>query len=176
MPDLIYSWQALERQPYGSTIWDIAGLPGESTVVFMIREPIADIERLPQSVDVMWKTGAIGMTVGGRRVMPVVILIDFYPLQSLYELWFNFYGEAGPYIQEAFLLLAKQDERYILFHDRGPIPVGGRRFSNDDMKVTFRGLYSYCKALPPWSDDDFDYAKALIQRERSVKELWEYLK
>ncbi len=170
-----YSWQFLERVPYGLALWDIALVAGARAVVFMAREPRADVQVLPERVQVRWKAGGIGMEIAGRRIMPVVLLIDFRPLATIYEIWFNFYGEAGAFVQEAFQLLGEQDLLYIFFHDRGPTPVRKFGFPND-IRYFFRGHYGMLKALPAWTDRDFNQAKDHLQSKYGVEQLWNILR
>jgi len=170
-----YSWQFLQRMPYGLAVWDVALVAGARTVVFMAREPRAHMQALPDRVDVRWKGGSIGMEIAGRRIMPVVVLVDFRPLATIYEIWFNFYGEAGPFVQEAFLLLGKQDYLYLFFHDYGPTPVRGFGFQNE-VKHFFRGNYGILKALPEWDDRDFEEAKRRLQDRHGVEQLWGMLR
>jgi len=174
MEKLEYSWEHLVRRPYGSAMWDIANMDGNDVVVFMVREKRADVEPLPQQVGVHWRSGGIGMMVQGQRVMPVVVMMNFIPLESIYEMWFNFYGEAGSTVQEAFTLLGRQDRLYALFFDTGPELVRGFGFNNN-VGHFFRGHYGICKALPPWDDNLFNLAKHQLQSERGVRELWNYL-
>ena len=170
-----YSWQFLERVPYGLAIWDIALVDGARTVIFMARERRADVAPLPERVQVLWKAGSIGMEIAGRRIMPVIVMADFRPLMTIYEIWFNFYGEAGPFIQEAFLLLGKQNYLYLFFHDCGPTPIRKFAFPNE-MKHFFRGHYGMLKALPEWNDRDFNEAKRRLQDRYGGEELWNILK
>lgn len=174
MEEIEYSWQHLVRRPYGSTMWDIANIDGNDVVIFMIKERAADIEPLPQGVDVHWKAGGIGMHVAGWKVMPVVVMMDFAPLQSIYETWFNFYGESGDIVREAFTALGRQDRLYVLFFDTGPNPVRGFGFTNH-IGHLFRGMHGICRALTPWDDNLFNLAKHKLQSERGVQELWDYL-
>lgn len=176
MQDLgLYPWQYLEQQPYGRAIWDIAEVQGTDAVIFLIRESRADVTPLPEAVDVYWKAGGVGMKVAGWRVMPVVIMIKFLSLGTMYEMWFNFYGEAGPTVQKAFTLLGKQDRLYIILFDTGPIPVRSFGFPNN-IQHFFRGQYGMIKAITPWDDNLFNLAKLKLQSERGVQELWNYLK
>ncbi len=170
-----YSWQFLERVPYGLAIWDVALVAGARAVVFMAREPKADAQALPERVQVRWKAGGIGMEIAGRRIMPVVALIDFRPLATIYEIWLNFYGEAGPFVQEAFQLLGEQDLLYIFFHDYGPTSIRKFGFHNE-IKHFFRGNYGILKALPQWTDRDFDQAKGHLQSKYGVEQLWNILR
>ncbi len=170
-----YSWQFLERVPYGLAIWDVALVAGARAVVFMAREHRADVAPLPERVRVLWKAGSIGMEIAGRRIMPVIVMADFRPLTTIYEIWFNFYGETGPFVQEAFLLLGKQDYLYLFFHDYGPTPIRKFAFPND-IRHFFRGHHGILKALPEWNDRDFNEAKRRLQDRYGVAQLWNILR
>jgi len=171
VPEDMYSWQYLETLPYGLCIWDIARFNGATGVVFMVRESTADIQDLPRSPDAYWKLVSLGTTIDGRRVMPVVALINFLPLHSIYEVWFNFYGEAGKETQGAFQLLAQQSHLMLFFHDRGPEPLAKFAFPNN-LAHFFRGHYGMIKAIPEWSDSDFNEAKRRLIHQYSVADLW----
>lgn len=166
-----YAWQNLERQPYGLAIWDIPLVEGELTVVFMAREPRAQLLKLPQRTNANWKALSVGTEIRGRRVLPVIVMIHFIPLATIYEVWFNFYGETGWYVQEAFTLLGQQPNNYLFFHDRGPEPVRKIGFPNT-MDSFFRGHYGMIKAMPEWSDEDFNEAKRQLMEEYTGDQLW----
>lgn len=165
------SWQFLEQQPYGLAVWDIALVEGVRTIVFMAREPRADLEHLPKRLDAHWKAISLGMEIQGHRVMPIIVMIHFVALQTIYEVWFNFYGEAGEHVQEAFRLLAEQETIYLFFHDQGPEPVRKIGFDNS-MRQFFRGHYGMLKAMPEWSDADFNAAKDRLMKQYSCDDLW----
>jgi hypothetical protein len=166
-----YSWQFLERQPYGLAIWDIALIDGVSTVVFMARERKAELIRVQQNPDAIWKALSFGMDVNGHRVMPVLVMILFVPLQTIYEIYFNFYGETGEEVQKAFKLLGSQKNNYLFFHDRGVEPVRKFGFPNS-LDQFFRGHYGMIKAVTEWSDDDFNEAKRRLMDQYTGDQLW----
>lgn len=171
MPKDQYSWQYLEQLPYGMSMWDTALVNGESTVVFMAREPRAGLLQLQEHPDAIWKALSFAMEINGRKVMPVVVMIFFVPFQTIYEIYFNFYGETGKYVQEAFRLLGKQPVNYLFFHDRGPEPVRKFGFFNN-LDQFFRGHYGMIKAMPEWSDADFNEAKRRLMEQYSGEQLW----
>ena len=166
-----YSWHFLQNQPYGLSMWDIALINGVSTVVFMARERKAELLKLPLHPDAMWKALSFGMEINGHKVMPVVVMIFFVPLQTIYEVYFNFYGETGEQVREAFRLLGKQTTNYLIFHDRGEEPI--RKFGFDNsMDEFFRGHYGMINALPEWSDADFNEAKRQLMAKYTGDQLW----
>lgn len=166
-----FTWQFLQQQPYGLAVWDIALVEGVRTLVFMAREPGADLVSLPKRLDAHWKAISLGIEIQGHRVMPIIVMIHFVPLQTIYEVWFNFYGEAGEAVQEAFRLLAQQEDIYLFFHDRGEEPVRKIGFTNN-LKAFFRGTYGMLKAMPEWSDADFDEAKRQLMEQYTCDQLW----
>jgi len=166
-----YSWKYLQKLPYGLALWDIALVNGESTVVFMAREPRAQLLQLPQHPQAIWKGLSLGAEVNGRRVMPVVVMIHFIPLETIYEIWFNFYGETAEYVQEAFRLLGQQPNNYLFFHDRGPEPVRKTGFPNT-LDTFFHGHYGMIKVMPEWSDEEFNEAKRQLMDKYSGRQLW----
>jgi hypothetical protein len=166
-----YSWQFLEQLPYGMSMWDIASVEGKQTVVFMAREPRADVEPLPKTPKALWRAMSLGVEIDGHKVMPVIVMIYFVPLQTIYEIWFNFYGEAQESVQEAFTLLGQQPNLYLFFHDRGSEPVRKFGFRND-IAYFFKGHYGVLKAVPEWSDADFNEAKRRLMDRYTGEQLW----
>lgn len=167
-----YSWQLLQKQPYGLAIWDLALVEGVSTVVFLAREPRKEVLQFQQKPDAIWKALSFAFDdINGHRVMPVVIMIFFIPLQTIYEIYFNFYGETGKYVQEAFRLLGQQTTNYLFFHDRGPEPVRKIGFDNNLIDF-FHGHYGMMKAMPEWSDADFEEAKRRLMTQYTGQQLW----
>lgn len=166
-----FSWQFLQLQPYGLAVWDMALIDGVRTVIFMAREPKADMLQIQDKPDAIWKALSFGMDINGRKVMPVVVMILFVPLQTIYEVYFNFYGETGEAVQEAFQLLGKQPNNYLFFHDKGPEPVRKFGFANN-LDEFFRGHYGMIKAVPAWSDADFNEAKRRLMNQYSGEEMW----
>jgi hypothetical protein len=166
-----YSWQALEQLPYGFAIYETALVNNVRTVVFMARESRADIEAISGRMNAYWKAISLGMDIKGTRVMPVVVMIYFIPLETIYEVWFNFYGVEGQLVQESFQLLGQQDTIYLMFHDRGPEPIRKIGFNNN-LASFFHGHYGMLKAMPAWSDDDFMEAKRRLMEQYSGEGLW----
>jgi|GEM_PF-1965743 len=166
-----YSWQYLLGRPYGTSVWDIMLVNGQPFVTFMAREETSVVKKLPDPLDVYWKAISMGMVVNNRKVMPVIVMADVLPLDSMYEVWFNFYGEAQDIVQEAFALLAQQSHLFLFFLDKTPEPVRKIAFPNS-IAHFFRGHQGMLKALPPWNDDDYDEAKRRIMRDYSPDQLW----
>jgi len=172
MPEEIYSWEYLIRQPYGAMVWDIVLIHGHKYVAFMAREPRWEVQRLPDPVDVHWRGLSLGIEFkGGRRVMAMVLLAHVLPLGSRYEIWFNFYGEGQVETQEAIYMLSHQSHLFLFFIDDGPVPARTLTFPNS-VDYFFRGHYGMLQAMPEWTDDDFNRAKAHLQRKYSVMDLW----
>ncbi len=168
----LYSWDFLRKQPYGTALWDLVLLNGHRFVVFLAREPRREVERLPEPVDVFWKHVSIGMEIKGRRVMPVVVLADVIPLQTVYEVWFNFYGAGAELAQEAFDLLGHQSHIFLFFLDDGPEPIRKLAFPNP-VGHFFRGHFGMLRAMPAWSDADFNEAKRQIMAKHTVQDMLE---
>lgn len=166
-----YSWQHLIEHPYGMAMWDVAMINGVEQVVYMAREPRKDVEALPDRVDVHWKATSMGMEIGETRVLPVVVMCYFIPLQTIYEVWFNFYGDNWLFRQHAIELLGKQEKLLILFLDQGPKPVRTIGFFND-MAYFFRGHYKMLKEMPAWTDHDFDEAKRRLMERYTADDIW----
>lgn len=171
VPTEEYSWQSLQRQPYGLCLWDIVLVNDVRTVVFMAREPRAQMLRVQDKPDAIWKGLSFGYEIEGRKVMPLVVMILFVPLQTIYEVYFNFYGETGEHVQEALRLLGKQPNNYLFFHDRGAEPVRKFGFPNS-LDQFFRGHYGMISAVPAWSDDDFNEAKRRLMDQYSGEQMW----
>lgn len=161
------SWEFLVRQPYGICLWDIPLIRGKREVVFMAREREADVRDLPERVPCHFKAGLLGM----GRVFPVVVLIDFTPLRTIYEVYFNFCAPEGA---EAIALLGRQPNLYLAFYDRGPEAVRIFGFVNN-MASYFRLVYVKLKGLPCWTDDEFDRAKEWLMQRYTVEDLEEML-
>ena len=161
------SWEFLVRQPYGICLWDIPLIRGKREVVFMAREREADVRDLPERVPCHFKAGLLGM----GRVFPVVVLIDFIPLRTIYEVYFNFCAPEGA---EAIALLGRQPNLYLAFYDRGPEAVRIFGFVNN-MASYFRLVYVKLKGLPCWTDDEFDRAKEWLMQRYTVEDLEEML-
>jgi len=157
------SWEFLVRQPYGICLWDIPLIRGKREVVFMAHEREADVKDLREPVPCGFKAGLLGM----GRVFPVIVLIDFIPLRTVYEVYFNFSRPEG---SEAIILLGRQPKLYLAFYDTGPEPVRMFGFANDVANF-FRLVHLKLKGLPSWTDDEFDKAKAWIMDSYTVEEL-----
>lgn len=166
-----WSWEFLQSRSYGEAVWDTMLADHEPVVVFMARETQADIAALPQPAPAIWKLTSLGTRIGGRKVMPIVVLINFFPFNTIYEVWFNFYGEGAKETQEAFLILAKQPLLLLFFYDRGPEPLRKLGFENE-LSFFFSGQYKMLKALPPWTDDDFNEAKRRLMDTYTTDDLW----
>lgn len=171
VPESQYAWQYLEQLPYGVAMWDAALIDSTRNIVFMAREARADVEPLTESPKALWRVMSLGMEIDDHKVIPVLVLIYFIPLQTIYEVWFNFYGEGKESVQEAFTLLGQQPNLYLFFHDRGPEPVRKFGFVNE-LAYFFRGQYGVLKAMPEWSDEDFNKAKSLLMDQYTGEQLW----
>jgi len=171
-PDEMYSWQYLLANPYGAMMWDIVLINGHKYVAFLAREPQEEVARMKEPIDVHWKGLSIGIEFkDGRRVLPLIILANVLPLGSVYEVWFNFYGEGQVETQEAIHMLSHQSHLFLFFLDRSPEPVRKIVFPNS-VDYFFRGHYGMLESMPEWTDGDFNSAKAHLQRKYSVRDLW----
>jgi len=157
------SWEYLVRQPYGICLWDIPLIRGKREVLFMAREREVDVKDLPEKVRCGFKAGLLGM----GRVFPVIVLIDFIPLKTIYEVYFNFCRPEGT---EAITLLGSQPNLYLAFYDTGPEPVRVFGFVNDIANY-FKLVYLKLKGLPCWTDDEFDRAKEWLMGSYTVEDL-----
>jgi len=157
------SWEFLVKQPYGIALWDLPLVRGRREVVFIAREREADVKDLPERVACRFKSGLLGM----GRVFPIVVLIDFHPLTTIYEIYFNFCRPEG---SEAVILLGKQPNLYLAFYDTSPEPVRMFSFTNN-IATYFKLVYLKLKELPCWTDDEFDKAKEWLMRTYRVEEL-----
>lgn len=170
-----YSWEFLETQPYGIAVWEsVLLMPAcEQVVVFLARESEAKARKLHEIPRVIWRLMSFGMTssITGNKVMPVVVMILVPDLDTIYEVWFNFYGIEGEYAQEGFKLLGQQKLLYLFLHDRGPTAV--RKFAYvNNLATSFRGFYGMMKAMPPWTDEDFMGVKTELMTRYSGEDFW----
>jgi hypothetical protein len=166
-----YMWQSLQREPYGTAVWETVLIEGDKTVIVMAREAKADLAGLPYKADAVWKGLSFVVEVNGHNVMPVVVMVLFVPLQTIYEVWFNFYGELGEEVQEAFRLLGEQPNLYIFFHDKGPEAVRKFGFGNS-LAQFFHGHYGMISAAPAWNDNDFNEAKRRVMSAYTGEEMF----
>jgi len=165
-----YSWQALARLPYGSAIWDLVIVNGQEAVMFMAHEKESDAKALPSHIGAHFRSGLLAY----ENVSPVVVLIDTPVLGgTLYEMWFNFYGASQADVQHAFEVLGKQPVLFIALFDTGPEHVRVFTFVNT-ISHFFSGVVKVLRGVKPWTDSDFDRAKAEIQKE-PVNQLWQSL-
>jgi len=157
------SWEFLVRQPYGTCLWDIPLVRGRREVVFMARESEATVKELREPVPCRFKSGLLGM----GRVFPVIVLMNFIPLGTIYEVYFNYCSPEG---SEAVALLGHQPTLYLAFYNTGPQPVRIFSFTNP-VAGYFKLVYLKLKGLPCWTDEEFDKAKARIMQTYSVEDL-----
>jgi hypothetical protein len=161
----------LLKQDYGACLWDTVLIEGQPMTAWLAREVTGDVLHLPDRADALWKIVSFGMErPGGRRVMPIIVLIYFIPLQRIYETWFNFYGVDGEIVREALSFLQFQPILPLLFLDRVPEPVRKFGFSNS-LATNLKGIYGMCSAVAPWTDEDFDAVKEAIQNKLSPEDL-----
>lgn len=164
------AWQRLVKMEYGACMWDTVMIEGIPMVAWLVREAARDVQHLPDKVDALWKVVAIGMDVMGYRVMPIITLIHFLPLDVIYETWFNFYGVDGPIVQEALGMLQFQLMLPLLFLDHGPVPVRKFGFTNN-MTTNLKGIYGMISSVPAWTDEAFDTAKIRIEERYTSEDL-----
>lgn len=167
----LYSYEFLCTQPYGSALWETVTAYGKPTVVFMAREAKEDISGIPKVLDAHWKAIVLGLDLRGVRIMAIVVMIEFIPLLTIYEVWFNCYGEGGAETQEAFKILGEQENLYLFFFDSEPAPIRQIAFHNQ-IGHFFRGVSGLVKALPAWTDKDFDEAKRILTKVYPPDVLW----
>lgn len=174
IPEGNYAWQVLERLPYGSALWDLVMFAPmmEEAVIFMARERAEIASQLPKTSPARWKgLGLPRISSAGNRVMPLVMMIHMPLLKTIYEVWFNFYGENPEFTQQAIEKLGKQEHLYLFFFDRGSQPVKKIAFNNE-IAHFFRGQYGILKALPPWSDSEFNEVKSQLMEEYTGEDFW----
>jgi len=160
-----YIWQFLEQMPYYTGAWDLALVKGERRVVFLLRIPREEAAPLPEKILVHWKAGILTY----KKVYVFLVMANVIPLRLIAEFWFNY---IRPDAKEAVSLLATQPYLYLLFHDVGPTPVRRFAFPND-MKFDIVIMDKMLKEARPWTDAEFDEAKADIQATYSIEQLWE---
>jgi len=164
------AWQWLEKAPYYIGIWDIALVGKERRTVFLIRVPRWEAEGLPKKVPTHWKAGI--MTY--KRVYVFLVMVNVIPLELIGEYWFNYIHDSA---KEAISLLTTQPLLHLNFHDVGPTPVRSLAFTNN-MKFDIILMERMLKeaVARPWTDPEFNEAKAAIQVKYTVEELWEALR
>jgi len=161
------AWEWLQRQPYYTGLWDTALVRGERAVVFLLRIPRREAEKWPERVPAHWKAGI--MTY--QKVFLFIVMVRLIPFDILAEYWFNY---IHPDVKEAVSLLATQPYLYLPVYDVGPIPVRLFVFPNG-MKFDIVLMEKALKEAKPWTDPEFDAAKAAIQAKYTIEELWEAL-
>jgi len=160
-----YIWQFLEQRPYYTGAWDTALVEGERRVVFLLRVPREEAAPLPEKIPVYWKAGILTH----KKVYIFLVMANVIPLWLIAEFWFNY---IHPNVKEAVSLLATQPHLYLFFHDVGPTPVRRFAFPNG-MKFDIVIMDKMLKEAKPWTDAEFDEAKAAIQATYGIEQLWE---
>jgi len=161
-------WEWLQEHPYWSGAWDIAEVEKKKAVAFLVRVPKEEAKVSPkEKAPAHWKAGLMSY----RRVYIFIVMVHFMPLNFIAEFWFNY---IHPEVKEAVSLLATQPYLYLAFHDVGPTPLRFYAFPND-LKFDIVIMEKMLKEAKPWTDPEFDEAKAAIQAKYTTEELWEAL-
>lgn len=173
---LEYAWQYLVEQEYGRALWGMAKMNGEEVVAILAHETTDDVLGLPEDCKAPWRAGSFRLKLAGQhqKVVPVVLMAKFEPLETFYEVWFNVYADKEWPEREAFTALSKQTFLPLLFFDRGPSPVREFYYVNT-LRRFFSSQYHLLRLLPPWTDNDFKRAKEQIEEQYSSERMWEVL-
>jgi hypothetical protein len=168
-------WLALLRSaPPGALIWGevVQAETGDEYFVFALREETPRIKRLPQSptggtlLDVRMGVMAV-TTEGGQRVAYVPVLMK--ARGDTYETNFNVL-----HFTDKTLELLGQPYLVLLVGDSGMVERGLWFPANPQLEMIGKRARELFEE-DPWTDPDFDEAKAIVMESYPLTDLWEQL-